>query len=172
MTGNASPRGAPLVVNGWSIFAHPVFLDQLETLIDEVEARKERDPQTWQKKNCAKLLAAIFKLITEIIPADPAAPQFRQGHTLGDARRHWFHAKFFQQYRLFFRFDSGSQVIVLAWVNDENTLRAFGRKTDAYAVFKSMLDNGNPPDDFDTLLRSAETSAARFRSRVASATGE
>jgi Toxin with endonuclease activity YhaV. len=70
MTGDA----APLVVNGWSIYAHPLFLDQLEGLIEEVEGRKARDPKTWQKKNCTKRLAAIFKLITEVIPADPGAP--------------------------------------------------------------------------------------------------
>lgn len=117
MKGDAAPAEAPLVVNGWSVYAHPVFLDQLEGLIGEVEARKARDPRTWQKKNCTKRLAAIFKLVSEVIPADPGAPQFRQGGTLGDGRKHWFRAKFFQQYRLFFRFDSTARIVVLAWVN-------------------------------------------------------
>ncbi len=148
MTGDAAPAEAPLVVNGWSVYAHPVFLDQLEGLIGEVEARKARDPRTWQKKNCTKRLAAIFKLVSEVIPADPGAPQFRQGGTLGDGRKHWFRAKFFQQYRLFFRFDSTARIVVLAWVNDEVTLRAYGSRTDAYLVFKGMLDSGHPPDDF------------------------
>jgi toxin YhaV len=152
----------PLVINGWTIYAHPVFLDQIEGLIEEVEARKAADPEGYRKKNSAKRLAAIFKLVTENIPADPANPQFRQGGTLGQNRKHWFRAKFFQQYRLFFRFDSPSKVIVLAWVNDETTLRAYGSKTDAYATFKDMLDDGNPPDDFDTLLKDAATESERF----------
>ena len=31
-------------------------------------------------------------------------PEYRQGGTLGDDRKHWFRAKFLQQYRLFFRY--------------------------------------------------------------------
>lgn len=171
MKESAAPAEAPLVVNGWSIYAHPVFLDQLEGLIEEVEARKARDPKTWQKKNCTKQLAAIFKLVTENIPADPGAPAFRQGDTLGEHRKHWFRAKFFQQYRLFFRFDSRAQIIVLAWVNDKQTLRAYGSKTDAYVTFKNMLDGGNPPDDFDTLMREAVAAAARFKEGLSAAPG-
>src|SRR6056297_2827042 len=105
MSGDSVPAQAPLVVNGWSIYAHPLFLGQLEGLTLEVEARKARDPKTWRKKNSTKRLAAIFKLVTEAIPADPGALAFRQGGTLGDHRKHWFGAKFSQQYRLFYRFN-------------------------------------------------------------------
>jgi toxin YhaV len=162
MTGAAVPADAPLVVNGWSIYAHPVFLDQLEALIAEVEARKGRDPKAWKSKNCTKRLAAIFKLVSELIPTDPGAPAFRQGDTLGDNRKHWFRAKFFQQHRLFYRFESTARIIVLAWVNDEKSLRAYGSKTDAYATFKAMLESGTPPDDFDALMKEALAAADRF----------
>ena len=40
MSGDSVPAQSPLVVNGWSIYAHPLFLDQLEGLTEEVEARK------------------------------------------------------------------------------------------------------------------------------------
>ncbi|NIJ42614.1 toxin YhaV [Parvibaculum indicum] len=156
------PEGAPLTVNDWSIYAHPLFLDQIDELVEEVEQRKRRDPDSYRKKNCAKRLAAIVKLVTEVIPADPGDPAFRQGNTLGEDRKHWFRAKFFQQYRLFFRFDSGTKIIVLAWVNDDKTLRAYGSRTDAYAVFNGMLDGGNPPDDFAALLKAARASGERF----------
>ncbi len=162
MTGASAPAEAPLVVNGWSIYAHPVFLDQLEGLIEEVEVRQARDPKAWRKKNCTKRLTAIFKLVSENIPADPGAPAFRQGDTLGDHRKHWFRAKFFQQYRLFHRFNSEAKIIVLAWVNDEQTLRAYGSKTDAYATFEGMLGGGNPPDNFDALMKEAVAAAERF----------
>lgn len=161
---------APLVVKTWSLYAHPLFLDQLEQLIGEVEARKARDPATYRKKNCTKRLAAILKLVTEVIPSDPAAAQFRQGDTLGADRKHWFRAKFFQQYRLFFRFDSSSRIIVLAWVNDDSTLRAYGSKTDAYTVFKGMLDSGNPPSDFDALKATAQGAAGRLAKGIEAAT--
>lgn len=171
MTGVGAPREAPFVVNGWSIYAHPVFLEQLEGLIEEVEARKAREPKIWHKKNCAKRLAAIFKLVTEDIPSDPGAPAYRQGGTLGEHRKHWFRAKFFQQYRLFFRFDSSSKVILLAWVNDEQTLRAYGSKTDAYATFKGMFDSGSPPDNFDMLMAEATAAAERFKKGLKVAPG-
>lgn len=161
MKGPSRRAEAPLVVNGWSIFAHPLFLDQLDALMNEVEARKARDPETWRSKNCTKRLAAIFKLVTEVLRAGPGAAQFRQGQTLGENRKHWFRAKFFQQYRLFYRFDSTARIIVLAWVDDDQTLRAYGSKTDAYATFRAMLDGGTPPDDFD-VLKAEAVSAARF----------
>ena len=164
------PEGA-LVVNGWSIYAHPVFLDQIDRLIAEVQDRKQRDPETWHTKNCTKRLAAVFKLVTEAIPADPTSPQFRQGKTLGPDRKHWFRAKFFQQYRLFFRFDTASKVLVMAWVNDEKTLRAFGSKTDAYTTFKGMLEGGNPPDDFEALLKEALGFSDRLRTGITTTPG-
>ena len=59
------------------------------------------------------------------------------------------------RFRLFFRYNSASKVIIVAWVNDENSLRTYGSKTDAYKVFKGMLDDGNPPDDWDALHKQA-----------------
>lgn len=169
MTRRGAPPEAPLVIKGWSIYAHPLFLDQIEGLIEEVEARKARDPANYRKKNCTKRLAAITRLVTGDVPADPAAAQFRQGDTLGGDRKHWFRAKFFQQYRLFFRFDSASKIIVFAWVNDDDTLRAYGSRTDAYATFKRMLDSGSPPDNFSALLKAAKASAKRFEAAIEAA---
>jgi len=47
----------------------------------------------------------------------------------------------------FFRFDSKTWIIIFAWVNDENTLRSSGSKSDPYTVFQRMLERGHPPDD-------------------------
>ena len=63
--------------------------------------------------------------------------------------------RFFQQYRLFFRFHAASKVIVLAWVNDEDTKRAYESHDDAYRVFKKMLASGHPPSDWGQLLAEA-----------------
>lgn len=93
-----------LVINEWTIFAHPLFLDQLDRLIQKVKYLQEKYPQEYQKKNATKRLAAIYKLAFEIIPQDPMRKEYRQGSTLGDDYKHWFRAKFFQQYRLFFRY--------------------------------------------------------------------
>ncbi len=170
MTLTAARAQAPLVANGWSIYAHPIFLDQLDALIREVEVRKPRDPTTWQKESCTKRLAAIFKLVTETIPTDPGTPQFRQDDTLGNNRRHWFKAKFFRQNRLFFRFNSAAKIIVLVWANDERNLRASSSRTDAYATFRKMLDGGSPPDSLDTQMQEAVAENARFAGSLAKAT--
>ena len=147
---------AAIVINGWTIFAHPLFLDELTTQIQHVEELKSTDPVNYLKKNAAKRLAAISKLAFSIIPKDPTLHEYRQGSTLGDNHKHWFRAKFFQQYRLFFRFHSESKVIVFAWVNDEKSKRAYGSKSDAYRVFEKMLNGGHPPDSWDQLLKEAK----------------
>ncbi len=131
--------GAPLVVNGWALFAHPIFLDQLDALTTQVEALKRKDPNGYVKKNASKRLAAIAKLAFEVIPQDPTRPEYRQGNTLGDEHKHWFRAKFFQQYRLFFRYHAQAKVIVYSWVNDEDTKRAYDSADDAYRVFRARV---------------------------------
>jgi toxin YhaV len=151
-----------LVINGWTIFEHPFFSSTLEVLTAQVEALQQKDPSGYINKNATKRLAAINKLAFEIIPQDPARPEYRQGATLGDDRKHWFRAKFFQQYRLFFRYHQESKIIVYAWVNDEKTKRVYGSDTDAYQVFQRMLKKGNPPDDWLSLLGEAKRASKRL----------
>ena len=142
-----------LVINGWNIFAHSLFLDQLEALLQQVEGLQQKYPNDYKQKNATKRLAAIAKLAFEIIPQDPTRNEYRQGSTLGNEYKHWFRAKFFQQYRLFFRYHQESKIIILAWVNDDNSKRAYESNTDAYRVFKKMLESGHPPDDWHDLLK-------------------
>lgn len=153
----------PLVINGWTILAHPLFLDQLESLTQEVTNLKLKNPEGYGNKKATKLLASINKLAFDVIPKDPTLPNYRQGETLGKEYKHWFRGKFNQQYRLFFRFDSQSKIIVYAWVNDGDTLRAYGSKTDAYKVFTNMLDNGHPPDDWAQLQQEAMKEIKRLK---------
>jgi toxin YhaV len=153
-------EGLPDSAQGWLLLYHPLLLAELEALTKRVEALKQRDGVAYVTRNDTKRLAAIFRLITEIMSANLADPQFRQGNTLGASHRGWFRAKFFQQYRLFFRFDARSRTIIYAWVNDEETKRAYDSKTDAYAVFAKMLATGNPPSDWDDLIREAQRPSA------------
>lgn len=156
----------PLVINGWTILAHDLFLDQVEALIEDVERARQRDPEGYRQRNAAKRLAAIAKLAFEIIPGDPERDEFRQGDTLGPDRKHWLRAKFFQQYRLFFRYRKAEKIILYAWVNDTDTLRAYGAKTDAYAVFKKMLARGRPPDNWEKLMAECSEAVDRLRGMV------
>jgi len=148
-----------------------LFLVQLEALAQQVEVFKQKDPVGYVKKNANKRLAAITKLAFDVIPQDPTRSEYRQGNTLGNDYKHWFRAKFFQQYRLFFRYHAPSKVIVLAWVNDADTKRAYESDGDAYRVFRKMLASGHPPDDWDQLLTEAKSAVAQLQSSVAQAKG-
>lgn len=83
-------RKAPLqamVVHGWTVFAQPLFLDQVEALTRQVEALRRKDPAGYRKKNAAKRLAAIAKLAFDAIPQDPARAEYRQANALGEAHK-------------------------------------------------------------------------------------
>lgn len=159
----STSKPAPVEIHGWTVFAHPLFLAQLETLAIQVEAFKQKDPDGYVKKNVTRRLAAIIKLAFDVIPQDPTRPEYRQGKALGDSHKHWFRAKFFQQYRLFFRYHAPSKVVVFAWVNDEDSKRAYESSDDAYRVFRKMLDSGHPPDDWNQLLTEAGAEGTRLQ---------
>lgn len=143
-----------MVIHGWTIYFHACFETQLTELLAGAQEAVRRRPNNYKKSNAFKRLAAIAALAFDQIPRDPTDSVYRQGNTLGKDRKHWFRAKFYQQYRLFFRYSESDRAIIYAWVNDDETLRAYGSKTDAYATFARMLANGQPPDDWKT-LRSA-----------------
>jgi toxin YhaV len=162
---SADEENGPLVINGWTILFHDLLLDQLEDLRQEFEEEIRRreakgKPPTGGHKG--KLLFHVFDLIENKIPQDPSAEHWRQGTTLGTAYRHWRRGKTGGgRYRLFFRYKSSDQtgstrgLIVFAWLNDEDTLRTRGGRNDAYSMFKGMLEDGNPPDAWEALVRAA-----------------
>jgi toxin YhaV len=119
-----------------------------------VAAERAKNPSRYKSGANAKVLANIVELALKRIPQDPTLPRYRQGDTLGKDYKHWFREKFSNgRFRLFFRYDLASKIIVYAWVNDTKTLRTYGSASDAYAVFASMLKRGNPPDDWNGLLK-------------------
>jgi toxin YhaV len=67
------------------------------------------------------------------------------------------------RFRLIFRADRASRIVVYAWVNDRDTLRKAGAASDPYAVFVRMLVHGNPPDDWPKLLAAAQDPATMQR---------
>lgn len=97
-------------------------------------------------------------MIEEHITVNPSSPAFRHGKSLGSGKnKDWSRVKFGAgHYRLFFRYSEKEKVIILGWMNDENTLRTYGKKTDAYTVFSKMLKRGHPPADWETLTRETE----------------
>jgi toxin YhaV len=165
-----------MVVNGWTLLFHDAILGQLDRLTGAAERAREIDPKNFKTNANVKLLAALAKLMFQTIPVDPGRAEYRQGNTLGGDYRHWFRAKFLGRFRLFFRYDSRSKLIVYAWVNDERTLRQSGGKNDPYEVFRRMLASGNPPNDWAALVKSTNErigsrSAGRFK-EIGLAAGE
>jgi toxin YhaV len=79
-----------LEINGWTVYAYPLFLDQLDAIIGSVENARKKDPKGYKKKRAAKLLAAVLKVAFEDIPSDPTRDIYRQGGTLGEEYKHWF----------------------------------------------------------------------------------
>jgi toxin YhaV len=147
------------------LLGHQLLIAQFDKLVVAAERARQSDPVDWQGNANVKLLASLRDLMLDRVPRDPLAAAFRQGNTLGPAHHHWFRAKFgANRFRLFFRADSTARIVVYAWVNDRGTLRKSGATSDPYAVFAGMLEAGNPPDDWPTLLAAAQnpTVAARF----------
>jgi len=144
-----------MVINDWTILFHEAVIGQVKNLADAYERARKADPKNFQSNANVKLFTGVAKLMLEVIPADPSRPEFRQGNTLGKKYRHWFRVKFFGRFRLFFRYDSQSRIIIFAWVNDEHTLRQRGGKGDPYEVFRHMLASGCPPNEWDALVNSS-----------------
>lgn len=140
--------------NGWTLYAHPILLDQLDRV--KVRVLKEDNPDG----DAAKVLAWLVRAMFDEIPQDPTLQIYRQGKTLGKGKTHWFRDKYSGRFRLFFRYSSSAKVIIYGWVNDENSLRTYGSKTDAYKVFKEMLEKGTPPNDWDVLLKESSRDIA------------
>lgn len=132
--------------SGWLLLADDHFLDAIAKL----------ESQAQQQQKAAKRLAVIQTLVLQKIPENPQDARWVIGNTLGKEFRSWRRAKFYQQYRLFFRFETKAKVVIYSWFNDDETLRAYGSKTDAYRVFGSMLSKGKPPTSWQELLDSAK----------------
>ena len=147
-----------MIANGWSLYYYRTFkavLDELEAVVTKLAADDTAGYKTHPK---TKLLASVYRAITQLVPANPDAPDFRLGKTLGSDNTNWRRVKkgMPDRYRLFFRFASNPvNVIVYVWFNDEDTLRKAGSKTDVYETFKRMLSRGVVPGGIDDLLRDA-----------------
>ena len=138
--------------NGWNLLFHDCLIEQLRKLDAAAQRAKAQYPKESESNANVKLFNALSQLMLQAVPGDPNREEYRQGNTMGNAFRHWRRAKIGRRFRLFFRFDSKTKIIIFAWVNDENTLRSAGSKSDPYAVFQKILQRGDPPDDWDALL--------------------
>lgn len=150
-----------IVRNGWTLLFHECLLEQLAKLDAAAQRAEMKDPEGYHENANVRLFNALSQRMLETVPDDPAREQYRLGSTMGSAYTHWKRVKIGRRFRLFFRYDSASKVIIYAWVNDENSLRSAGAKNDPYNVFRLMLEKGNPPDSWSELLKASHKSMTR-----------
>jgi toxin YhaV len=144
-----------MVANGWRLYYYRTFKAALDELEAGVALLAAEDPAGYKSHPKTRLLASVYRAVTQRVPAAPDAPEFRLGKALGPEYSSWRRVKtgMPDRYRLFFRFASRPiKVIVYAWFNDEDTLRKAGSKTDVYETFKRMLSRGRVPSGIDELL--------------------
>ena len=143
--------------HGWNLLFHDCLIEQFQKLETAASRATTQDPEGFASNANVKLFDALATLILEVVPSDPNRVEYRQGNTMGPAFRHWRRAKIGRRFRLSFRLDSKSRIIIFAWVNDEHSLRSSGARTDPYLVFQRMLKSGHPPDDWAALLSASTT---------------
>lgn len=131
--------------HGWNLLFHECLSEQLQKLHAAAQRAQQHDPQGFESNANVRLFAALSKTIFDVVPSDPNREEYRQGNTMGATFRHWRRAKIGRRFRLFFRFDSKTRIIIFAWV--------------PYTVFQRMLERGNPPDDWTALLAASRTVA-------------
>ncbi len=149
-----------MIANGWQRFYFKLFKAALDELEQAVTKLAKQDPAGYKSRPKTRLLASIYKAITQAVPADPGHPDFRLDKTLGAEHTNWRRVKrgMPDRYRLFFRFASKPvKLIVYVWFNDEDTLRKAGSKTDVCEVFRRMLSRGQVPTSINE-LRAESTS--------------
>lgn len=131
--------------HGWNLLFHECLSEQLQKLHAAAQRAQQHDPQGFESNANVRLFAALSKTIFDVVPSDPNREEYRQGNTMGATFRHWRRAKIGRRFRLFFRFDSKTRIIIFAWV--------------PCTVFQRMLERGNPPDDWTALLAASRTVA-------------
>lgn len=149
-----------MIASGWHLYYYRTFKAALDDLEAAVVAIAASNPAGYRAHPKTKLLASVYRAITQLVPANPDAAEFRLFKTLGSDQTNWRRVKkgMPDRYRLFFRFSSKlAKVIVYVWFNDEDTLRKAGSKTDVYQTFKRMLARGVVPIDIKALLIGATT---------------
>lgn len=145
--------------NTWQLYCFKLFkvaLDHLEQCVAELA---QQHPVQYRTHPKTRLLASIYKCMTQLVPANPDHPDFRLGKTLGKRYSNWRRVKkgMPDRYRLFFRFASSPvRLIVYVWFNDEDTLRKAGSKTDVYEAFKRLLARGEVPATINDLVAESE----------------
>jgi toxin YhaV len=148
----------PMLCQGWRIYFHPLFFQQWQDLIKQVEHLKLKlEGDRFLKHPEVKLLKAINVGIREKIPLDPMAAYFRLQGPLRQFNR-LKKMGLPPRYRLFFRVFPQEKAIIILWLGFP---RKAGDQKDCYRVFEKMLKNNQFSPTMEELLnlRNSEPSS-------------
>lgn len=145
----------PMNANGWGLYYFRIFKAALDELEAAVTQLAQDDPRGYKTHPRSKLLASVYKAITEVVPANPDAPEFRLGKTLEADNTNWRRVKFDARARcrLFFRFTKKpSKVLVFVWMDDPNPGGALDQTLSMFEAFRQMLGQGRVPPNICAVL--------------------
>ncbi|MCM0081533.1 type II toxin-antitoxin system YhaV family toxin [Geomonas sp. Red32] len=134
-----------MISNESRLVFHPAFAAVFDELATLVAKEKERHPESYHESPLAKLLAQVHRAIVKEIPAHPEHAEYYQGEGDGDGSRQWRRAILSGGYRLYFKHDKESNVIVYGWLSDEINLRKYRRSIEAYREKALLHENTDQP---------------------------
>jgi hypothetical protein len=149
----AAPRftvGVPGVINGWRVLLHPLCARRYARLLGQAQRLYLTLPaEDYRQHPTVRLAAAVHRLITAIVPADPDAPVFRRGGALapfrcaaGDGLPPGAH--------LCWTFSRQAQAIIFLYLHDGSDVDT--ERDDPYALFKELAEQGEIGDSFASNL--------------------
>ena len=99
----------------WQLFYFKLFKATLDDLEQTVTKLAQQDLSGYKAHPKTRLLASVYKAITQLVPANPDHPDFRLGKTLGSEYSNWRRVKrgMPERYCLFFRFASRPVALIV-----------------------------------------------------------
>lgn len=145
----------------WKKYYFSLFYIRLKELYEETLQLKEKDPHNFQNHEVSKIFSKVVHSIDNI-SHDPMNSRYLLGKSLGDKYKDWRRDKYDMppRYRLFFKFFSTPEKeLVYAWLNDAETLRKEGSRSDPYVLFRKMLDREEVPTEKEQLKSESHSCA-------------
>jgi toxin YhaV len=144
--------GVPGIIDGWRVLLHPLCARRYARLLGQAQRLYLTLPsEEYRQHSTVRLAAAVHRLITAIVPADPDAPAFRRGGALASFRCAAGEG-LPPGARLCWTFSRQAQAIIFLYLylydaSDEDTER-----DDPYTLFKNLAEQGEIGDSFASNL--------------------
>lgn len=124
---------------------HELYYRRLADLMARVAALKERlPPEEYVQHETVKLAARILRAEQAEIAEDPDRPEYRLRGELKKFRRY---KRGLGRYRIIFCFSKQPPLILMLYLNTEQSLRKEGARSDPYEEFKALLRQGKLSHD-------------------------